>query len=180
MLADCDFLSMQAILLFYSLHIFQTMSIISRCFGHLCLAMFVMNCWSCVPYIFLFVLPFFYVYILCYCTLVHPGSCVLCNVLLFGKPNYSPLPITAAAPSKAWTVFARSNAGIVGSNPTRGMDVCVCLFCVCVCVVLCIGTGLATCWSSVQCVLPCVYKIKKLKKRPRSNKGLYSHIYLWL
>jgi hypothetical protein len=34
-----------------------------------------------------------------------------------------------AARSKAWTVFARSNAEIVGSNPTQGMDVFV-LFCV--------------------------------------------------
>jgi hypothetical protein len=30
----------------------------------------------------------------------------------------------------------------VGSNPTRGMDVCVRLFCIFV--VLCIGSGLAT------------------------------------
>jgi hypothetical protein len=29
----------------------------------------------------------------------------------------------------------------VGSNPTRGMDVCVRLFCVCV--VLCVGSGVA-------------------------------------
>jgi hypothetical protein len=35
-----------------------------------------------------------------------------------------------AALSKAWTVFARSNTGIVGSNPTWGVDVCVRLFCV--------------------------------------------------
>jgi hypothetical protein len=34
-------------------------------------------------------------------------------------------PITAAAQSKAWTVYARSNTGIVGSNPTQGMDVCI-------------------------------------------------------
>jgi hypothetical protein len=34
-------------------------------------------------------------------------------------------PITVAARSEAWNVFARSNAGIVGSNPTQGMDVCV-------------------------------------------------------
>jgi hypothetical protein len=34
-------------------------------------------------------------------------------------------PITVAAPPKAWTAFARSNAGIVGSNPTQNMDVCV-------------------------------------------------------
>jgi hypothetical protein len=32
-------------------------------------------------------------------------------------------PITVAARSKTWTVFARSKAGIVGSNPTQGMDV---------------------------------------------------------
>jgi hypothetical protein len=35
------------------------------------------------------------------------------------------LPVTVAARSKAWTVFARSNAGIVGSNPTQGMVVFV-------------------------------------------------------
>jgi hypothetical protein len=33
-----------------------------------------------------------------------------------------------AAQCKAWTVFARSKAGIVGSNPTQGMDVCVCVY----------------------------------------------------
>jgi hypothetical protein len=43
---------------------------------------------------------------------------------------------------RALTVFARSNAGILGSNPIRGMDVCARLFCVCV--VLCVGSGLAT------------------------------------
>jgi hypothetical protein len=42
------------------------------------------------------------------------------------------LPLTVAARSKAWTVFVRSNAEIVGSNPTQGMDVCLRLFCVCV------------------------------------------------
>jgi hypothetical protein len=41
------------------------------------------------------------------------------------------------ARSKAWTVFARSNTGIVGSNPTAGMDVCVLLLCVRV--VLCVA-----------------------------------------
>jgi hypothetical protein len=39
-------------------------------------------------------------------------------------------------------VFARSNTGIVGSNPTRGIDVYMHLFFVCV--VLCVGSGLAT------------------------------------
>jgi hypothetical protein len=47
----------------------------------------------------------------------------------------------------------------------------VCLFCVCV--VLCAGSGLATGWSPVQGVLPTMYRIKKLKKRPRSK-------WLWL
>jgi hypothetical protein len=42
------------------------------------------------------------------------------------------LPITVAARSKAWTVFARSDAGMVGSNPTQGMDVwCVYVFILC-------------------------------------------------
>jgi hypothetical protein len=41
------------------------------------------------------------------------------------------LPVTAAARSKACNVFARLNTGIVGSNPARGMDVCLRLFCLC-------------------------------------------------
>jgi hypothetical protein len=61
-------------------------------------------------------------------------------------------PVTVATRSKAWTVFAHSKAGIVGSNLTRGMDVCVRLFCVSV--VLCLRRGLATGWSLVQGVLP--------------------------
>jgi hypothetical protein len=37
------------------------------------------------------------------------------------------LPVTAAERSKACTVFARSEAGTVGSNSTQGMDVgCLC------------------------------------------------------
>jgi hypothetical protein len=58
------------------------------------------------------------------------------NRLSYGTASFSPViwkePATVATQSKAWTVFARSNAGIVGSNPTQGMDVCVRLFCVCV------------------------------------------------
>jgi hypothetical protein len=38
--------------------------------------------------------------------------------------------ISVAARFKAWTVFARSVTGILDSNPTQGMDVCVHLFCV--------------------------------------------------
>jgi hypothetical protein len=39
-----------------------------------------------------------------------------------------------AALSKAWTILARSNAKIVGSNPTQCIDVCVRLFFVLYCV----------------------------------------------
>jgi hypothetical protein len=53
---------------------------------------------------------------------------------------------------------------------SRGMDVCVRLFCVCA--VLCVGRGLVTSWSPFQGVLPTVYRIKKLKKRPRSTRAL--------
>jgi hypothetical protein len=37
--------------------------------------------------------------------------------------NFIILPVTVAARSKVWTIFARSEAGIVGSNLTQGMDV---------------------------------------------------------
>jgi hypothetical protein len=40
-------------------------------------------------------------------------------------------PITVAAPSKARNAFSSSNIGIMGSNPTQGMDVCFRLFYVC-------------------------------------------------
>jgi hypothetical protein len=43
---------------------------------------------------------------------------------------YFQVPVTVAEQSEAWTVFARSDAGIVGSNHTQGTDV----WCVCVCV----------------------------------------------
>jgi hypothetical protein len=72
------------------------------------------------------------------------------------------LPITMAAPSKAWTVFAHSNTGVMGSNPTRGMGVCVGLFCVCI--VLCVGSGLTTGWSSVQGVQPTLYRLRNWKR----------------
>jgi hypothetical protein len=42
------------------------------------------------------------------------------------SPWYSLVtPITVAARSKTWTVFARSNTGIVGSNPTWDINICV-------------------------------------------------------
>jgi hypothetical protein len=46
------------------------------------------------------------------------------------------MPVTVAERSKACIVFARSEPGIVVSNPAQGMNVwclCVCaFFCVCV------------------------------------------------
>jgi hypothetical protein len=61
--------------------------------------------------------------------------------------------------------FLRSSKDwILGSNPTRGMDVCVCCS---VCRQRPCG-GLTT----VHEVLPTVYRIKKPKKRPRSKRGL--------
>jgi hypothetical protein len=73
-----------------------------------------------------------------------------------------------AARSEARNVIARSNAGIVFSNLTQGMDVCVRLFCVCV--ILCVGRGLGMGRSPVQGVLPTVYRIKNLEKGPNSKK----------
>jgi hypothetical protein len=52
--------------------------------------------------------------------------------LIFKIRKKKPLLITVAARYKAWNVFSRSNTGIVFSNPTRGIDVCLSLFCVCV------------------------------------------------
>jgi hypothetical protein len=40
--------------------------------------------------------------------------------------NVTAKPIPVAVRSKAW-VFGRSLTGIMGSNPTGGMDVCVVL-----------------------------------------------------
>jgi hypothetical protein len=77
--------------------------------------------------------------------------------------------ITVAARSKAWTVFSRSDTGIVGLNPTWGVDVCVRLFCVCA--VLCAGSGLTTGWCPPKESYRLCKKIKKLKKWRRSNKG---------
>jgi hypothetical protein len=74
-----------------------------------------------------------------------------------------------AAQSKAWTVFARSNAGTVGSNPTQGIDVFLHLFYVYF--VLCVGRGLATGWSPILGALPSVHRIKKLKSGSTAPLG---------
>jgi hypothetical protein len=82
--------------------------------------------------------------------------------LATARQNYLPYefvtkPITVAARN----VFASTNTGIVGSNPTRGMDVCVHLFCVCV--GLCVGSSFAKGWSLMQGVLPTVYRLRNWK-----------------
>jgi hypothetical protein len=51
-------------------------------------------------------------------------------------------PTTVAEQCEAQTVFSRSNAGIVGSNPTQSHG-CICVFFY-VFVVVCVARGLAT------------------------------------
>jgi hypothetical protein len=71
--------------------------------------------------------------------------------------------VTVAARSKPCTVFARLDAGIVGSNPTHGTDFCcVYAFILCLCCPV-FATGL----SPIQGVLPFVKEmITELNKRP--------------
>jgi hypothetical protein len=82
-------------------------------------------------------------------------------------------PITVAARYKACTVFARSNTGIMGSNPTHGIDVCVRL----VCVVLCIGRGRAT-DRSVKGVLSTMYGLRNWENGQGPKGCIYIYIYL--
>jgi hypothetical protein len=88
-----------------------------------------------------------------------PNNNIWCHVL-----------IPVATQSKTWTVFACSNTGIMGSNLTQGMDVCVRLFRVHV--VLHVGCSCAMSWSPVQEVLPTVHRTEKLKKWPRSTRAV--------
>jgi hypothetical protein len=52
-------------------------------------------------------------------------SIVLEKVIRNSETNTNGKPIPGAARSKAW-VYGRSLAGIVGSNPAGGMDICLC------------------------------------------------------
>jgi hypothetical protein len=47
----------------------------------------------------------------------------LANVELFHACRQTSGPVTVAKRSKACTIFVRSEAAIVGSNSTQGMDV---------------------------------------------------------
>jgi hypothetical protein len=53
-----------------------------------------------------------------------PPHGVIRNIVLY---TLSFTPITVAAWSKAWTLFARASTATLGLNPTWGMDVCVVL-----------------------------------------------------
>jgi hypothetical protein len=60
------------------------------------------------------------------------------NLVLY----FTLVPVTLAVRSKACTVFAGSESGIVGSNPTQTW-MCVCV-CACVFMCLCTTRGLET------------------------------------
>jgi hypothetical protein len=54
---------------------------------------------------------------------------------------FSPMPVTVAESSRALTVLARLDAEIVGSNPTRGMDIYVYVYVYSMFVLFCVGRG---------------------------------------
>jgi hypothetical protein len=60
------------------------------------------------------------------------GSCLFISWYIYRR-HLGFMLTTVAARWKAWTVFSRSNTGIVASNPTGGMDVCVYSVCVALC-----------------------------------------------
>jgi hypothetical protein len=72
----------------------------------------------------------------------------------------------SASRSKAWTVFARCNAGFE-SHLSYG---CLCAF------ILCVGSGLATGWSFVQGVLSIVYRLGNWKAN-KAHKGCKAIIF---
>jgi hypothetical protein len=71
-----------------------------------------------------------------------------------------------ASQSKTRNIFSRLNTGIVGSNPTRGMDVYVSS----VLVLSCVGSAPAKAWSPVHGALPTVDKIHILGLMLNGNR----------
>jgi hypothetical protein len=63
-----------------------------------------------------------------------------------------------------------SNAGVSGSNLTRGTDDCVCVYSVCI--IPCEGGGFETGRSPDLGVLPTAYGIKKLKNDQGQTNNL--------
>jgi hypothetical protein len=55
----------------------------------------------------------------------------LLDILEIIYQYYSKKQVSMAERSKSSTVFGRSNIGIAGSNPARGMDVCLRLSVLC-------------------------------------------------
>jgi hypothetical protein len=130
----------------------------------------VFRCWDACNVSFLIMLYTFQSYVMCQESTV--------KVRPIGKFNLSSnlfiqwvhWPVTVASRSKTWTVFARSKSGIVGSNPTLGMDVCLRLFCVCIC------SGLVTGWYLIQGVLPTVLGLRNWSETKRFTDALCSKV----
>jgi hypothetical protein len=72
--------------------------------------------------------------------------------------------------TKVYNVFTCLNAGIMGSNPTQGMDVYLSLFCVCV------GSDPAMGWSIVQEVLPTVLGLRNWSETKCFTNALSSKV----
>ena len=90
-----------------------------------------------------------------------------------GSVGYLPVPV--AAWSKAW-VCGRSLDGIAGSNPARGMDVCLLW-------VLCVvrQRSLRRAYLSSRRILPTVQCLSMISKHPqRRPLGLSSHAKFYL
>jgi hypothetical protein len=100
-------------------------------------------------------------------------SYFICFILDFSF-LYICRPITVAMRSQAWTVFSRSNTGDVNSNPTRGMNVCICVYSEFMLPSVQVAAFRQADPPSKELYRLCK-KVKKLKKRPGSNKGLQSH-----
>jgi hypothetical protein len=100
----------------------------------------------------------------CLCAFI---LCLCCPVFRY-RPCDGMIPVQGVLP-KAWTVFVLSNTGIVGSNPTWSMDVCVLLFCLCA--VLWARSGLATGWSPVQEYYRLCKRLRNWKSGQGTTKG---------
>jgi hypothetical protein len=99
-----------------------------------------------------------------------------CNICVITENNFVLLLflvlITVAARSEAWTVFACSNTGINGSNPTQDMDVCV----YSAFVLPCVHSSLVMGWFSVLGVLPTVLGLRNWSETKSFTDALYSKV----